>query len=194
MPRGAARIPAAALLLVMTLWPMAGVAAEPNALWAALARGGHVALMRHALAPGTGDPADFRIGDCSTQRNLDDVGRTQARRTGDAFRRNRVAVARVLSSRWCRSRETAELLGIGRVETLAALDSLHGRREHEEAQVKAMRHFLDGLPDDGPSVVLVSHQATISALTGVYPESGGIVVLKLRKPGAFDVAGSIPAP
>lgn len=193
MARGFARVCAAALPMALALWPGAG-AAEPNALWAALAQGGHVAMMRHADAPGTGDPADFRIGDCSTQRNLGDAGRAQAQRIGDAFRRNRVAVARVLSSRWCRSRETAELLGIGRVETLAALDSLHGRREREEAQVKAMRHFLDGLPLDGPSIVLVSHQATISALTGVFPESGGIVVLELRKPGVFDVAGSIPAP
>lgn len=192
MRRGVAWIPAAALLIVLPL--SAACAAETGRLWDALAGGGHVALMRHALAPGTGDPPNFRIGDCSTQRNLDDTGRAQARRTGDAFRQHRVKVARVLSSQWCRSRETAELLDVGSVETLPALDSLHGRREHEERQVQAMRRFLADLPADGPSVVLVSHQATISALTGAYPQSGAIVVLKLKGSGGFGVAGSILPP
>jgi broad specificity phosphatase PhoE len=193
MPRGAVRIPAAALLIFLPVWAAAG-ASETVPLWDALARGGHVALMRHAQAPGTGDPPGFRIGDCSTQRNLDDVGRVQARRAGDAFRQHRVNVARVFSSRWCRSRETAELLGIGPVETLAALDSLHGRREREDAQMREMQRFLDALPANGPSVVLVSHQATISALTGAFPQSGAIVVLRLKGSGGFDVAGSIPPP
>ena len=68
--------------------------------WAALKQPGAVAIMRHALAPGTGDPADFRIDDCSTQRNLDDRGRAQARAIGDAFRANGIEAARVLTSQW----------------------------------------------------------------------------------------------
>jgi broad specificity phosphatase PhoE len=191
MPAGRVRTLAAALLLLVPAWAEA-VAAESGALWRALAQGGHVAMMRHAEAPGTGDPPEFRIGECSTQRNLDNTGRAQARRAGEAFRRNGVEAARVLSSEWCRCQETAALLGIGTVETLPALNSLHGRRENEAAQVDAMRRFLGGLPPDGPSIVLVSHQATISALTGAYPRSGAIVVLKLKDTGGFDVAGSIP--
>lgn len=191
MPTGRALRLTAALILLMPAWAGAA-AADTDALWRALAGGGHVAMMRHAEAPGTGDPPEFRIGDCSTQRNLDDTGRSQARRAGEAFRRNGVQAARVISSEWCRCQETAALLGIGKVETLPALNSLHGRRENEAAQVEAMRRFLDDLPVGGPSVVLVSHQATISALAGVYPRSGAIVVLKLKDPGVFDVAGSIP--
>jgi phosphohistidine phosphatase SixA len=193
MPRGAAWTPAAAFLTVLVLSTAAG-ATGADQLWDALARGGHVALMRHALAPGGGDPPNFRIGDCSTQRNLDDTGRAQARRAGDSFRKHRVKVAKVLASRWCRSRETAALLDLGPVETLAALDSLHGRPDQEDAQVQAMRRFLDGLPAEGPAVVLVSHQATIVALTGVAPQSGAIVVLRLNVSGGFHVAGSIPPP
>jgi broad specificity phosphatase PhoE len=191
MPDGRALRLTAALILLMPAWAGAA-AADTGALWQALAGGGHVALMRHAEAPGTGDPPEFRIGDCSTQRNLDDAGRFQARRAGEALRRNGVHAARVISSEWCRCQETAALLGLGKVETLPALNSLHGRRENEAAQVDAMRRFLDDLPVAGPSVVLVSHQATISALTGVFPRSGAIVVLKLKDPGVFDVAGSIP--
>jgi phosphohistidine phosphatase SixA len=191
--QAAVRTAIAALLMLAPAWAPAG-AAEPGALWAALAKGGHVAMMRHADAPGIDDPPGFRIGDCATQRNLDVAGRTQARRTGEAFRRNNVRVGRVLASEWCRCQETARLLDAGPVETLPALNSLHGRHENAEAQVAAMRRFLDTLPNDGPSVVLVSHQATISALTGAYPQSGAIVVLRLKRPGGFDVAGPIPPP
>ena len=81
------------------------LAAEQAELWTALAQDGHVALMRHARAPGTGDPARFQLDDCTTQRNLDDTGREQARRTGAAFRARDIKVARVLSSQWCRCRE-----------------------------------------------------------------------------------------
>jgi len=177
--------------LLLSLFASAA-AAEPTALWRALASGGHVAMIRHAYAPGTGDPADFRIGDCSTQRNLNGTGRAQARQTGDAFRENKVAVARVLSSEWCRCQETATLLGVGAVETFPALNSLHGRAQNEAAQIQALRAFFRTLPADGPSVVMVSHQATISAFAGVYPQSGAIVVLKLTGDGGFDVTGSIP--
>lgn len=183
-----------ATVLTLPFAMTAAHAADPVALWRALASGGHVAMIRHAYAPGTGDPANFRIGDCSTQRNLDDTGRDQARRAGDAFRANGVPVARVLSSEWCRCRETAALLDLGTVETFPALNSLYGRPQNRERQVGALRAFVRDLPEDGPAVVLVSHQATISAFAGAYPQSGAIVVLKLTGDGTFDVAGSIPPP
>jgi len=193
MQTGIARLSAVALLV---LWPFAAAssATETDALWDALAQGGHVAMIRHAYAPGTGDPENFRIGDCGTQRNLDDTGREQARRAGEIFRDRDVAVARVLSSEWCRCQETARLLGIGAVETFPALNSLYNRRHNEERQVAALQRFLADLPADGPSVVLVSHHATIGALTGTYPQSGAIVVVRLSDGGGFDVVGSIPPP
>lgn len=193
MTSALARFCIAAALLLPLFGTGAG-AGEPTALWRALASGGHIAMIRHAYAPGTGDPANFRLGDCSTQRNLDSTGRGQARRTGDMFRKNRVTVAHVLSSEWCRCQETAKLLGIGNVETFPALNSLHRRTENEATQISALREFIHALPTDGPSVVLVSHQATIGAFAGVYPQSGSIVVLKLAGNGTFTVAGSIPAP
>lgn len=190
MTAALARTGIAAALLVALF--ASAAAAESAGLWRALASGGHVAMIRHAYAPGTGDPANFRIGDCGTQRNLDDTGRAQARRAGAAFRDNNVTVARVLSSEWCRCQETARLLDIGAVETFPALNSLHGRPENEEAQVRALRAFFRDLAPDGPSVVMVSHHATIGAFAGAYPQSGAIVVLKLTGGGSFEVAGSIP--
>jgi phosphohistidine phosphatase SixA len=173
------------------------VAAAPGradeALWAALADGGHVALMRHAEAPGTGDPENFRLEDCSTQRNLDEAGREQARRTGEAFRDHGVAIGRVLSSRWCRCLETAELLELGNVEPFAPLDSFFGDRGRGPDQTAAVRALLADADAEGPSLVMVTHQVNITALTGIFPRSGEIVVLRLGGPQIFETLGAISA-
>jgi len=87
--------------------PLSGLPANPV---------GYVAVMRHAIAPGTGDPSNFRLGDCQTQRNLSETGRQQARRLGQLLRDRQVPVTRVLSSQWCRCLETAKLLDLGQVE------------------------------------------------------------------------------
>jgi phosphohistidine phosphatase SixA len=178
---------ASVLLLAM------GPARADEALWAALADGGHVALMRHAEAPGTGDPENFRLDDCSTQRNLDEAGRTQARRTGAAFRERGVAIARVLSSRWCRCLETAELLALGDVEPFPPLDSFFGDRAREPDQTEAVRALLADADPEGPSLVMVTHQVNVTALTGVFPHSGEIVVLRLGGPDIFETVGAIAA-
>jgi len=169
----------------------AGPVRADDTLWDALADGGHVALMRHARAPGTGDPGHFRLDDCSTQRNLDQAGRDQARRTGAVFRERSVPIARVLSSQWCRCLETARLLALGEVEPMAALNSFFAERAREPAQSADVRAFLAAADADGPSLVVVTHQVNITALTGIYPASGEMVVLRLGGPGIFDVRGTI---
>jgi phosphohistidine phosphatase SixA len=176
-------------LALALLW--AGPASADESLWQALADGGHVALMRHARAPGTGDPADFRLDDCSTQRNLDQTGRDQATRTGEQFRDRGVRIGQVLSSQWCRCLETARLLALGGVEPLPALNSFFGQREREPAQTAAMRDFLAAVDPAGPSLVLVTHQVNITALTGIHPASGEIVVMRLGGPAIFEVRGTI---
>ncbi len=188
--RAAAALAALLMLLVPGAAPRA---AEAEALWQALGEGGHIALMRHAEAPGTGDPAEFALRDCATQRNLDADGRAQARRTGAAFRDRGVTVGRVFSSQWCRCLETARLLDLGPVEELPALNSFFRARERAEAQTAALRAVLAGLDPDGPSHVMVTHQVNITALTGVFPRSGEIVVLRLGGQGGAEVAGRIPA-
>ncbi|HSP26889.1 MAG TPA: histidine phosphatase family protein [Saliniramus sp.] len=144
--------------------------------WAALRHGGHVALIRHALAPGTGDPANFALGECSTQRNLSEEGREQARRIGDLFRENGIAQARVFTSAWCRSRETAELLELGPVTALEPLDSFFRNRVEGERRTRALADWIAAQDALSP-IVLVTHQVNITALTGVFPGSGEIVVV-----------------
>ena len=159
-------------------------------IWKALASGGYVALLRHALAPGTGDPPEFRLGECTTQRNLSDEGRDQASRIGDRFRENGIHGARVFSSQWCRCLETARLLKLGAVADLAPLNSFFRQFERRALQTEALRKWLVEQELDHP-IVLVTHQVNITALTGVYPDSGELVVIRRSETGDIQVIGTI---
>ncbi|WMS44353.1 histidine phosphatase family protein [Acuticoccus sp. MNP-M23] len=178
-----------ALLMIFCAAP----AAASEAAWQALSRPGAVAMMRHALAPGTGDPAGFDVADCTTQRNLDARGRAQARAIGDLFRANGIDNANVLSSAWCRSLETARLLDLGPVETLPALNSFFANRADRAPQTEALRSYLAKAPD-APLRILVTHQVNISALTGEFTRSGEMVVLQVAQDGTLDVTGAIAVP
>jgi phosphohistidine phosphatase SixA len=173
-----------ALAVALLLAPQAG------AQWQALERPGAVAIMRHAIAPGTGDPSDFRLGDCSTQRNLDARGRDQAHAIGAAIRAAGLQIDRVLTSQWCRSRETAELLGLGPVEEMPALNSFFRDRARRDAQTRAVRAYLAGLPDD-QRVILVTHQVNITALTGRGVASGEVFVLDVAPDGGVTVLDEV---
>jgi phosphohistidine phosphatase SixA len=178
----------ASLLVVMLVGPRPSHAAGDG--WALLSRPGAVGLMRHALAPGTGDPAAFRIGDCSTQRNLDARGRDQARATGEAIRAEGIAIDRVLTSQWCRCRDTAELMAVAPVEDFPALNSFFRDRSTRDRQTEEVRAFLAGEPDDR-RLLLVTHQVNITALTGRVPRSGEIVVIDVAPDGAVEILGSV---
>lgn len=160
------------LLVLFLLLP--GVAHAND--WAALEEPGAMAIMRHALAPGTGDPAAFEIGDCSTQRNLDDRGRAQARAIGAAFRERGIAFDRVLTSQWCRCRETADLLDLGEVSDAPALNSFFQDRSTRAKQTEEARALI--AEASGP-MMLVTHQVNISALTGQFTRSGEVLVIRL---------------
>jgi phosphohistidine phosphatase SixA len=152
---------------------------------------GHVLLLRHANAPGVGDPPGMMLSDCSTQRNLDDRGRAQARELGQRLREVGITGARIYTSQWCRCRETARLLDIGSVQDLPALNSTFSRPESKASQIQELRAFIDQLPRDGQAVVFVTHQITITALTGYYPDSGEGLILKLNPEGGFDRAADL---
>lgn len=158
---------------------------------AELAKPGRVLMLRHANAPGTGDPEHFRLDDCATQRNLDAAGRAQARRLGERLRQSGIAGARVHSSQWCRCLETARLLGLGAVAPLPALNSFYPRPNERETRIAALRAFLAGLPANGPPVVLVTHQMTIAEFTGAGVPSGGGSVFALDGSGSPRLLGAI---
>jgi phosphohistidine phosphatase SixA len=178
------------LLSLLLCWPALALAADGP--WQALEEPGVIVLFRHANAPGTGDPPGFKLGDCATQRNLDAKGRAEARAIGEAFRRKGVKVGMVLSSQWCRSRETAALAFPGRVTDAPAFNSFFGNRAAEPEQTLAALDIL--LNWRGPGVlVVVTHQVNISALTGIAPQPGeGIVVQAANQ--ALRLLGRLPPP
>jgi len=181
--------------LVVAAWCLAGLpirpaTAESAEAWAALKAPGTVAVMRHALAPGTGDPADFTLGDCTTQRNLNAAGRRQARAIGAAFRDHGVEVDKVLTSQWCRCQDTARLLDLAPVETFPALNSFFEDRSTANAQTEELRRFLAEQPERR-KLVLVTHQVNITALTGVFPASGEVVVIEVADDGEVTVRGRV---
>lgn len=160
--------------------------------WALLQEQGAIVLFRHANAPGIGDPDGFRLGDCSTQRNLDDRGRAEARAIGDAFRQRGIVVGRVLSSQWCRAQETANLAFPGQVEDTPAFNSFFDSREAESAATASALGVLEGWSGPGLMVV-VTHQVNISSLTGVSPRPGEGVIVSVKE-GAVQVLGRLPPP
>ena len=167
-----------------------GFARADEALWAQLRIGGLVVFIRHAETdPGVGDPPGFRLEDCKTQRNLNAAGREQARRLGEAFRRERVPIAQVLSSEWCRCRDTA-VLAFERYEPWPALNNLFGRRGSEPAQTRAMLERTGAYRGKG-NLVLVTHGATIVPVAGVNPAQGELVVMKPVVAGKLELVGRL---
>jgi broad specificity phosphatase PhoE len=167
--------------------------AQPAALWTELEKGGVAILLRHAQTEaGVGDPPGFRIGDCSTQRNLSDDGRRQAQRIGAALAARAVRIDQVLSSQWCRCLETARLaFPKSRVEPYPALNSFFDDRSTEPRQTREVAARIAAI--NGPSnVVLVTHHVNILALAGVAVGSGEAVLVRpagtsLRTLGRLDL-------
>ncbi len=143
-----------------------------------------IILIRHALAPGFGDPADFNVRLRSTQRNLSSEGETQAKNIGKVLRGLGIINADVYSSQWFRCLETAELLGIAKVVEQPLLNSFFQNMSEEEERIAALTEWLEHYPLTQP-VVLVTHQVVITGLTNVFPDSGEIVILKRNKDGFF---------
>lgn len=181
----------AACMLLVVAWPQSNARAEtPESLVAAVVEGSAFAIMRHALAPGTGDPVNFDVNDCSTQRNLSESGRQQAIRTGERLRSLGLNTASVFSSAWCRCKETAELLNLGPVTVLPALNSFFEDRAKGPAQTQSLKNWLETERPDGP-LLMVTHQVNISGLTGEFTTSGEIIVARLENDGSVTTLGSI---
>ncbi|MDX6806750.1 histidine phosphatase family protein [Terrihabitans rhizophilus] len=177
-------------ILTVALAFSAGARAQGDA-WSKLGNPGTHILMRHAEAPGVGDPPNFRIGDCSTQRNLSEQGRDQARRIGQAIRDRGIRIERVLSSQWCRAAQTASLLGLGAAVEYPALNSFFSVQDTAGKQSREVSRKLAALDKLGERAILVTHQVNITALTGVFPASGEMIVVRVAGEGVR-VLGRVP--
>ncbi|MES2283966.1 MAG: histidine phosphatase family protein [Pseudomonadota bacterium] len=181
-------IPQITTALALSLVALSATAADA---WAELQQPGAIVLFRHATAPGVGDPAGFRLNACATQRNLDDTGRAEARRLGEQFRSRKIEVGAVVSSQWCRTRETARLAFGEAVKDEPAFNSTFtASGEVTDAQTAQARAILSRWRGPG-TLVVVSHQVNITALTGIYPASAQGVVLRPAADDSLKVVGTV---
>ena len=171
--------------IVMAIEPVSAFGIEQGG-WPVLKIGGAIVLIRHALAPGSGDPANFSLDDCTTQRNLSDAGRRQALALGDAFRRRQIPVKRVYSSQWCRCKETAQL-AFGTFEELSSLNSFFEYPQRQAHQIDAIKGFLQQRRPHSGNLILVTHQVNITALTNVFPSQGEIIVTRMKQNKQLEV-------
>ena len=189
-----ASIVAFSLALIISLATSNALMAEDaQDAWEALARGGHIALIRHANAPPGfgGDPPGFRLDDCTTQRNLDDKGRAQSKALGEIFRDHGVRVDRLVSSPVCRCIDTATLMAVGQVDSSWALLP---DRDAARPRLRELKKIISGWRGPG-TLVLVTHGFTIEALIGFIPEQAETIVLRPTpdvEPGAHVVGRIAP--
>ena len=150
----------------------------------------HIILLRHSLAPGFGDPNNFKLNDCQTQRNLSKTGVKQAKDIGVFLRKNGIKNVKIFSSEWCRCKDTAKGLGLGNYKTLSLLNSFFAKQKNGPQQTIDLEKWLNKLSLKS-TTILVTHQVNITAFTGYYPSEGEMVLVRRLKIGKYSFIGSI---
>ena len=141
-----------------------------------LQSGGNIVFIRHALAPGNGDPDNIDLNNCNTQRNLSDQGINQSKKIGEFFKKNNIPIKQVLSSEWCRCKDTAKY-AFKNYKTFRALNSFYDEKfyKFKERQIKDLKKFIDDWNAD-QNLILVTHYVVISEMLNIGVSSGEIVV------------------
>ena len=145
--------------------------------WNLAQEGNKIVLIRHSLAPGGGDPPGFKINDCKTQRNLNLTGIKQSKKIGKLFKKNKIPVDQVLSSQWCRCKDTAKY-AFGNYKEFTALNSTFQSpyNKNEGKQLKELYNFVKKWDGKGKNLILITHYSIITAVTTAVPSSGEIVI------------------
>ena len=141
-----------------------------------LKKGGKIVFIRHALAPGGGDPDNFKLNDCSTQRNLNQDGIEQSKKIGFFFKENKIPIDKVLASEWCRCKDTAKY-AFKNFKTFDALNSFYDEKfaANEAKQIKDLKNYIKNWDSD-ENLVLVTHFVVISSILNIGASSGEIII------------------
>ena len=152
-----------------------------------LKEGNKLIFIRHALAPGNGDPNNFNIKDCSTQRNLNKKGIKQSKKIGQFFKANKIKIDKILSSEWCRCKDTAKY-AFENFETFNALNSFYDERfaANETKQINDLKNYIKSWESD-KNLVFVTHYVVISSIFNTGTSSGEIIVSDKN----FNILGSV---
>ena len=178
------------LFIIFITLPSTIKADLKNNLIGELKEGGKVILIRHAYAPGGGDPDNFDINDCDTQRNLDYSGKLQAKNIGNFFKKNKIPIHKVISSEWCRCKETA-FLSFNNFKTKKFLNSFYSLKfsQNRNEQMKELKKYIEEWQSEG-NLILVTHYVVILEVLGYAPSSGEIVISNknFKKIGSIKVS------
>ena len=168
-------VPRLILSLILSLFLFNTQANELN--WKPAQEGNKIILIRHSIAPGGGDPAGFKLSDCKTQRNLNQAGIDQSKKIGVLFKKNKVSVDQVLSSQWCRCKDTAKY-AFKNFKEFSALNSIFQSPfdKNEIRQLKELKNFVKKWDGNGKNLVLITHYSIITAITNAAPGSGEIII------------------
>ena len=139
-----------------------------------------VIFLRHAIAPGSGDPPNFNVNDCSTQRNLDQVGISQSRMLGNNFKNLGIKFSAIYSSFWCRCKDTAINMEVGEFKTHAGLNSFYEKHAERKVTLIKLNNLINSFDKSGGPYLLVTHYVNILAFTGLSTSSGGMVAFDLN--------------
>ena len=164
-------------LLIIFITINLPIKAESNQnLITELKKGGKLIFIRHAYAPGGGDPENFNLNDCNTQRNLSSSGRDQAKKIGNFFQDNKIPIDKVYSSEWCRCKETASI-AFNKYETKNFLNSFFSSQfaKNKDSQMKKLKKFIKNW-DENKNLIFVTHYVVISESLNYTPSSGEIIV------------------
>ena len=165
------------IILVIFLFLTNGIKADNEVqVLENLKKGGNLIFIRHAYAPGGGDPDNFDIADCSTQRNLSNSGKEQSKKIGIFFEQNQIPVDQVISSEWCRCKETAQI-AFNKFETKNFLNSFFSEKfaKNKKKQIKELKKYIQNWNGE-KNLVLVTHYVVISEALNYAPSSGEIVI------------------
>jgi phosphohistidine phosphatase SixA len=185
------------LIIICTLlFTQSKFATAQSDLASKLKDGSHVLLMRHADAPGYGDPKNYQISECSTQRNLGDQGRKQAKNTGDWLSSQGIEQAKVYSSPWCRCIDTATLLNKGAVKKEAALASFFDDMSQAKKQTDELVKLIAAERKQNPTmpIIMVTHHVNIQSYMGMVVNSGDMVLVKVDPTGKPISSKRYPSP
>ncbi len=181
------------LLCLMAFYASASLSSELSDL---MQQPRVVLMMRHAYAPGFSDPVNFVLGQCATQRNLNQEGIEQAKKIGVWLKAQGVTQAKVFTSPWCRCVDTATHLNYGPLVTLPALGSTFSQTDSYSPAKASLTQWMKTQLDRerGVPIIMVTHQVNITAYTGINTGTGDMVLVQVNSQGDAKVLKTITAP
>lgn len=167
--------------------------AAEDPLWGLLKKGGYIVLMRNsAVDEGVGDPKGYKVEDCATQLNLTDKGRAEAKKIGEEFKKRKIPIKQVLTSQFCRTKETAAL-AFGKADVWEPLNSFYDKPMRKSEQTRLLHQRMEQAPKDGSNLVLVTHGYNITSATGLNPDPGDMLIIQPAFKVGYRVVGELSA-